>query len=130
MIELVLPYPVSSNRYWRSFVPTFENMASQLATKLKGRLDAPDQRYYPRAYQDIGSTLDQLRAVVEAHGQRLAGTRPKENPEDKESLVQAGIQSLDQVVAQAVIKTPFDSPKGAASAAAAPAAPAAPAPAK
>jgi hypothetical protein len=107
---------------WRGFVPTFDTMASQLATKLKARLDAPDQHYYPRAYQDISSTLDQLRLVVEAHGQRLAGTAPKENPDDKEALVQAGIQSLDQVVAQAVIKTPFDVPKGAA-----PAAPAAPA---
>ncbi|MGE3262600.1 MAG: GYF domain-containing protein [Bacteriovoracia bacterium] len=93
---------------WRSFGPAFDGMAGQLEAKLKARLDAPDQRYYPRAYQDISSTLAQLRLAAKGHGERLSNQPPTTNPEELEGFVQAGVLSLEQVVAQAVVKTPFD----------------------
>lgn len=93
---------------WRSFGPAFDGMAGQLEAKLKARLDTPDQRYYPRAYQDISSTLAQLRLAAKGHGERLSNQPPTTNPEELEGFVQAGVLSLEQVVAQAVVKTPFD----------------------
>lgn len=118
-----------SKNDWRSFQPTFESMASQLDAKLKVRIETPDQRYYPRAYQDISSTLGLIRQAAKAHGERLSGIAPSANPDELDGFAQAGIQSLEQVVAQAVIKNPYDVQKAGGNAPATPAAPATAAPA-
>jgi hypothetical protein len=101
---------------WRTFTNGMETMAAQLEQKVKAKLDS-DQRYYARAYQDISSTLTQLRGAAIAHGQRLAGTAPATNPDLLSTSVSTSIAALEQVVAQAVVKSPFDAQPASAPAA-------------
>lgn len=100
---------------WRSYTATFDGMTSQLEAKLKTRLEAPDQRYYPRVYQDVAATLGQLRQLAKGNSDRLANQTTTINFDEVQGLVHAGISSLDQVIAQAVIKSPYELQKGAVS---------------
>ncbi|MGZ3713612.1 MAG: GYF domain-containing protein, partial [Bdellovibrionota bacterium] len=75
---------------WKTFVASFDGMTTQLESKLKSHLDAPDQSYYPRAYQDIAATLGQLRALAKGNAERMSGAASSVNFDEVLGLVQAG----------------------------------------
>jgi hypothetical protein len=92
---------------WRGFVGGAQVMATQLDTRLKSRLAAADATYYPRAFQDAAATLAQLQQLMDLQSKRLAGDASA-NPDNLEGLAQAGVISLEQVLSQALVRSPID----------------------
>lgn len=112
---------------WKTFMAGFAGMSSQLDQKVRERLLAAGDKYYPRAYQDISTNLTQLIQLADGLNKRILENAPATtNPDEQIAQIQIGITGLDQLIAQAVVKTPFDA-LSAAPATATPAAPAAPA---
>lgn len=93
---------------WKSFSLGAQGMASQVDTKLKARVAAATQTFHPRAFEDVSTTLGQIQQLLQMHGQRLEGATPSGNPDELEGLAQAGVVSLEQFLAQALVKSPFD----------------------
>lgn len=109
---------------WKNYSANFQGMATQFEGKVKERMNAAgEEKYYPRAYQDIASTLAQLIQLAQLHGTRVEGGTPASNPDELEGLVQAGVVSQEQWLAAAVVKSPFDALKESAAPAAGGAAP-------
>ena len=95
---------------WRGFGPTSLGILTQLDQKLKGRNASGASTFHPRAFQDVATTLAQLQQLLQAHGQRVEGQLPAANPDELDASVQAGITSLEQLLAQLLVKSPFDLP--------------------
>lgn len=125
---------------WRTFSVSAQTMVTQIDYKVRGYSGGTTQIFHPRAFQDISTTLSQILQLIQLHSDRLSGKNPQNNPNDLDGLVQAGVTSLDQWLAQAVVKSPLDVlnsgshpeniPGAPAPNAAAPAAPAAAPPAQ
>jgi hypothetical protein len=97
---------------WKAFNTSFQGLAAQFDAKVKERMNATgEEKYHPRAYQDISTTLAQLIQLTQLHTTRVEGGTPASSPDEVEGLVQAGVVSLEQWVAAAVVKSPFDAIK-------------------
>ncbi len=92
---------------WKAFHTNSQAMIAQVDGKLKQRA-AAGASANERAFQDMATVLGQLQQLLELHDQRLSGATPKSNPDEMEGLVQAGVLSLEQLVSQALMKSPFD----------------------
>lgn len=114
---------------WRAYSVNAQNMVAQIDSKVKGYVGGPTPPFHPRAFQDIGTTISQVLQLIQLHSDRLSGKAPQTNPNDLDGLVQAGVISLDQWLAQAVVKNPFDVLNAGSQPEAAPGAAAPPAPA-
>ena len=94
---------------WKSFFAGFSGMSAQLDQKVRERILAAGDKYYPRAYQDISTSLTQLIQLADGLSKKVEGApAPAGNPDEQNAQIQAGLASLDQLIAQAVMKTPFD----------------------
>lgn len=93
---------------WKTYSQSFFGLASQFDTKVKERMSANEEKYHPRTYQDVASTLSQLQQLVQLHGSRVEGATPPSNPDELEGLIQASVIGLEQWLASAVVKGPFD----------------------
>lgn len=93
---------------WRTFSVNGQTLAAQLDHKVRGYTGGSVAPFHPRAFQDISTTLSQVLQLIQLHSDRLSGKPPQSNPNDLDGLIQAGVISLDQWLAQAVVKNPFD----------------------
>jgi hypothetical protein len=93
---------------WRAFAANAQTMVAQIDFKVREHANSSAQPFHPRALQDISSILAQVLQLVQLHSDRLSGKAPQINPNDLDGLVQAGVLSLDQWLAQAVVKNPFE----------------------
>lgn len=95
---------------WKGFGPPSLAMLTQLDQKLKARNATGGATFHPRAFQDVATTMGQLQQLLTAHGQRIDGMAPSANPDELDAAVLAGITSLEQLLAQLLVKSPFDLP--------------------
>jgi hypothetical protein len=93
---------------WRTFAVNGQTMAAQLDFKVRGVMGGSAPPFHPRAFQDISTTLSQVLQLIQLHSDRLSGKPPQSNPNDLDGLIQAGVLSLDQWLAQALVKKPID----------------------
>jgi hypothetical protein len=94
---------------WRNFANTADGILGQIDQKLKARAAATDQTTYnPKVFQDLGATLSQLQQLIALQTKRIQGDPAAGNPEEMEGLVQAGLGSLEQQLAQVVGRNPLD----------------------
>jgi hypothetical protein len=93
---------------WKTFSSGAQLMLTQLDQKLKARNASGVVTYQPRAFQDVGTTVAQVQQLIQAHGKRLEGVAPTVNLDELEGFVTSGVASLEQSLAQALVKSPFD----------------------
>lgn len=93
---------------WKSFAPSAQAMIAQLDQKVRARASGATALYHPRAFQDVNSSLSQMQQLVALHGQRVEGAAPAQNVDEVDGLVQASLISLEQWIAQALVKSPFE----------------------
>jgi hypothetical protein len=93
---------------WRNFVPSAQGILSQMDQKVKAYLGSGAAIFNQTAFTDVTTTLSQMAQLIQIHGQRLSGQQPASNPNDLDGLVQAAVASLDQWLAQALVKNPMD----------------------
>jgi hypothetical protein len=93
---------------WRNFATSSQSMINQIDQRVKEATSGATPPFHPRAFQDISTTLSQLLQLMQLHNERLAGRPPQINPNELDGYVQAGVVSLEQWLAQAIVKNPFD----------------------
>lgn len=100
---------------WRTNSTTMQNMLTQMEEKLRQRLSNSTKSYNHRAFEDIAKVLTQVQDLFKAHGLRVEGGTPPTNPDEMEGLVQTAVISIDQWLAEASSKSPFEVSKSPAS---------------
>ncbi len=94
---------------WRGFANNFVAITGQLDQKLKDKVAAlaTAEKYYPGTYKDIQTMLGQLVQYFQLENAQVE-TGKVQNTAELHALTQAGIQSLDQFLAQALVRSPLD----------------------
>lgn len=108
------PQKARLQRAWSTLSATTKPYISQLMQKLNERMNAPGERFQPTMFKDALTVCDQIQKLLDAQASRLEGGLSK--PEELEGLIQAGIVSLEQTLAQNVVKSPLEATQGTTSA--------------
>ncbi len=91
---------------WKTYVANANNLVAQLEQKLKARSANAAQGFHPKAFQDSAHAVDQVKQLLVLQSQRFDGATV--NVEDLEAQVLMSVAALDQWLAQALVKSPFE----------------------
>jgi GYF domain 2 len=104
---------------WNAYRSGSMAFFSDLDRKLMERMSGSNPpKFNLRAFQDLQTVVGQLEKLLKEHSDRIAGTPPAAgatpvNVDDLDGLVGAGMNALEQTVAQVVARSPFEAAKSA-----------------
>lgn len=93
---------------WKTFALSASPIAQQLEQKVKAHTLSGSTTYQPRAFQDVSAAIAQLQQVLTAQGARMDGAAPAGDPDALLASLQASVANLEQLLAQALVKSPVD----------------------
>ena len=89
---------------WKAYLPTFNNFFPAVEKKIAAKTDGPAVQLF----KDLLAVSANFNQLVLHHGTRIDGGTPPTNPDELLAQINTGLNSVEQSLATAMLKSPFD----------------------